>query len=92
MRMKEKAGYAMGRELRAMFPEQTKSIPALLIWTVIYLLDVAFLGWLCFKLGLDLFGGSYNARMIWIGLLLIAALGIFWVETKVYNKIVSLFR
>lgn len=36
MRMKEKAGYAMGRELRAMFPEQTKSIPALLIWTVIY--------------------------------------------------------
>lgn len=92
MRMKESAGYAMGKELRAMFPEQTKSIPALLIWTVIYLLDAAFVFWLCFKLGFEFGGGSHDAQMIWIGLLLIVALGIFWVETKVYNKIVSLFR
>lgn len=90
--MNGEAGYQMGKELRAMFPEQTKSIPALLIWTVIYLLDAAFVFWLWFKLGLDIVGGSRDAQMIWISVLLIVALGIFRVETFIYNKIVSLFR
>ena len=90
--MSGEAGYSMGKALRAMFPEQTKSIPALLIWTVVYLLDVAFLVWVCFRLDFRFGGGSYDAQMIWISVLLIAALGIFRVETKVYHKIVSLFR
>ena len=89
--MNGEAGYPMGKELRAMFPEQTKNIPTLLIWTVVYLLDAAFVFWLWFKLGFG-FGGSHDAQMVWISVLLIVALGIFRVQTRVYNKIVSLFR
>lgn len=82
----------VGKELRAMFPEQTKSIPVLIVWTVIYLLDVALVVWLCFKLGLDLGGRSQDVQMLKITVLLLVALGLFRLETWAYNKIVFLFR
>jgi len=88
---KGETGHHIGKELQSAFPEQTRSIPALLIWTVIYLLDAAFVFWLWFKLGFGL-GGSYDAEMIWISVLLVAALGLLKVETFVYNRIASLFR
>ena len=75
-----------------MFPEQTKSSPVLFVWTIISLLDVAIVVWLCFKLGLDLGGRSQDVQMPKITALLIVALGLFRVETFIYNKIVSLFR
>lgn len=89
--MSGEAGYPFGKELRSLFPEQTKSIPALLIWTVVYLLDVAFVFWLWFKLGFGL-GRSHDAQVVWTALLLIAALGLLRVETFICNRIVSLFR
>lgn len=89
--MRRTTGHHIGAELRAMFPEQTRSIPVLLIWTVVYLLDAALVFWLYFKLGFG-FGGSQDSQMVMISLLLIAALALLRVETFIYNKIVSLFR
>lgn len=90
--MRRTTGHHIGAELRAMFPEQTRSIPVLLIWTVVYLLDAALVFWLYFRLGFSLGTGSQDSQMVMISLLLIAALALLRVETFIYNKIVSLFR
>jgi len=90
--MRRTTGHHIGAELQAMFPEQTRSIPVLLIWTVVYLLDAALVFWLYFKLGFSLGTGSQDSQMVLISLLLIAALALLRVETFIYNKIVSLFR
>lgn len=90
--MSGEAGYPFGKELRAMFPEQTRSIPVFLLWCIIYLLDAAFVFWLYFKMGFSLGAGTQDSQMVMIALLLIAALGLLKVETFICNKIVSLFR
>lgn len=90
--MNGKSGHHIGKELQAMFPEQTKSIPALLVWTVIYLLDVAFVIWVWNGLGIPQLDANMNDQAIMIALWLLAALGLFKVETFVYHRIVSLFR
>lgn len=91
-RMDDRHSYKFSEELRGMFPEQTKSIPGFLIWCVIYLLNVAFVVWLCFRLGINLIGMRRNTQSLMIAVLLLAALGLLKVETFIYNKIVSLFR
>lgn len=78
--------------LREWFPEQTKSIPAIIIWLLVFLADVALVFWLAGKLGISLLGMNMHLRgavvMLYVGI----AFVIFWVEATVYNKIVSLFR
>lgn len=81
-----------GKEVRSMFPEQTKSIPAILIWLVIFLLDVALVFWLAGKLGIDILSMAYRMRGVMVMLYVGVAGCLFWVEATVYNRIVSLFR
>lgn len=78
--------------LREWFPEQTKSIPAILVWLLVFLADVALVFWLAGKLGVDILSMNRNLRGAMVMLYVGAALVLFWVETFAYNKIVSLFR
>ena len=42
-----------GKWIREMFPDQTKSIGSILIWTVVYFLDLALLFYLAATMGLN---------------------------------------
>ena len=89
--MKNASPYA-GKWLREWFPEQTKSVKSILVWSVIYIADVILVFWLAAKLGIDLMQLPYRLTSVIAGLYLIFALGLFWAETAIYNKLLSNYR
>ena len=89
--MKNASPYT-GKWLREWFPEQTKSVKSILVWSVIYIADVILVFWLAAKLGIDLMQLPYRLTSVIAGLYLILALGLFWAETAIYNKLLSNYR
>ena len=80
--------------LTTLFPEQTKTIPRIIVWSIIFLLDLilgvggaAYLGLLQF----DRFRTS-NELMLVGGLLVLAIVGIFWLQGYIWYAIVSFFQ
>ena len=84
--------YNPGGFLSEWFPEQTKSLPCILLWTVIFLADVALVFWVMGKLGVDIVSMQYQFRKALLMLYLLAAFLIFLLESFVYNKFCELFR
>ena len=81
-----------GKWLRECFPEQTKSVKSILVWSVVFLADVALVFWTAIALGLDLMRLQYQLISVVGMLLLVAALVLFWVETEIYNRILARYR
>ena len=79
---------------RSLFPEQTKTIPRIILWSIIFLADLilgiggaAYHGLLQF----DRFRTT-NEMMLAGGLLMLVIVGIFWLQGFVWYKIVSYFK
>ena len=89
--MKNASPYT-GKWLREWFPEQTKSVRSICIWTVVYILDAILVFWIAAKLGIDLMQLPYRLISLIAGLYLGIALVIFWGETAIYNKLLSNYR
>ena len=89
--MKNASPYT-GKWLREWFPEQTKSVKSILIWSLVYITDVIVIFWLAAKLGINLMQLPYRLTSVVAGLYLIIALGLFWVQTAIYNKLLSNYR
>ena len=89
--MKNASPYT-GKWLREWFPEQTKSVKSILIWTLVYIADAAVVFWAAAKLGIPLMRLPYRLISLVAGLYLILALGLFWAETAIYNKLLSNYR
>ncbi|MEF2838460.1 MAG: hypothetical protein U0N82_12145 [Oscillospiraceae bacterium] len=72
--------------LTTLFPEQTKTLPRILIWSVIFLADLVVIIGGCFYLGLlETFSKA-------VALLLIAAcVGVFWLQGILWGWIGKLF-
>ena len=89
--MKNASPYT-GKWLREWFPEQTKSVRSICIWTLVYILDTILVFWIAAKLGIHLM--QLPARLISVvaGLYLVIALVLFWGETAIYNKLLSNYR
>ena len=81
-----------GKWLRELFPEQTRSIPSILVWTVVYIGDVVLVFWLAALLGIPIIGIQYRLMTVLVGLYLILALVLFWLETLVYGWILKKIR
>lgn len=81
-----------GKWLREWFPEQTKSIPSILCWTAVYILDVVLVFWVASLLHIDIIAMRPQFRQLMIVLYLLIALVIFWAETAIYNRIVASIR
>ena len=81
-----------GKWLREWFPEQTKSVKSICIWTLVYIVDMVLVFCLAAKLGIDLMQLPYRLTSVVAGLYLIIALGLFWVQTAIYNKLLSNYR
>lgn len=71
--------------LTTLFPEQTKTLPRILIWSVIFLIDLIVV----------VFGGQYLGLMAtWLGqaAMLVALFGGFWLQGFVFYRIYYLIR
>ena len=74
--------------LTSLFPEQTKTIPRIIVWSIIFLLDLT--------LGI---AGAVHFGILWSGntrltsaLLIAAIVGTFWLQGFIWYKLVSYFR
>ena len=81
-----------GKLLREWFPEQTRSIPSILVWTVVYILDVVLVFWLAGLLGIDILQFPYQLTTVLAGIYMVIALVLFWLETALYNRILERIR
>lgn len=79
--------------LTTLFPEQTKTIPRIIVWSIIFLFDliIGIVGAVYFGL-LQL--GNYrssNEMMLAAGILVVAIVGVFWLQGKIWYAIAKLF-
>lgn len=81
-----------GKWLRELFPEQTKSIPSIILWTIVYILDVILVFWLAGLLGIDILQFPYQLTTVLVGIYMVIALVLFWVETAIYNRLLANYR
>lgn len=80
--------------LTTLFPEQTKTIPRIIVWSIIFLLDLTLVVFVAMHFGL-LELGQFNSlrNMTLPGLLLLAVLfGIFWLQGFIWYSIVRFFQ
>ena len=79
--------------LTTLFPEQTKTIPRIIVWSIIFLFDliIGIVGAVYF--GLLQFGNyrSSNEMMLAAGILVVAIVGVFWLQGKIWYAIAKLF-
>ena len=72
--------------LTSLFPEQTKTVPRIIIWSVIFLVDLIAV----------ISGGFYlgflgNFPKVTAGLLGAICIGLFWLQGKIWYGIVNRF-
>ena len=63
--------------VKSLFPEQTKTVPRIIVWSIIFLTDLILVFWGCYHWGLleMMFGQKLLAIIP-----LAAVLGIFWLQ------------
>ena len=72
--------------LTSLFPEQTKTIPRIILWSIVFLADlIAVIG------GASYFGFLENPSKIAAGLMVVSCIGLFWLEGKICYDIPKLF-
>lgn len=79
--------------LTTLFPEQTKTLPRILVWSVIFLVDLILCVYGGFRLGLLDFGQYRNTNHMLLGALplLAAIVGLFWLQGVIWGRITRLF-
>jgi len=80
--------------LTSLFPEQTKTLPRILVWSIIFLLDLSIGIGAATYFGLLQFGEyrSQNQMMLSAVLLIAAIVGIFWLQGWIWYGIVNYFK
>lgn len=80
--------------LTTLFPEQTKTLPRIIVWSIIFFLDLTIGIFAAVHFGL-LQPGSFNSTndMMLGSLLILAAIfAIFWLQGKIWFGIVNFFK
>ena len=73
--------------LTSLFPEQTKTLPRLLVWSLIFLLDLI-LG----VVGAYRFGLLELESKLALWVLIAGIIGVFWLQGRIWYTIVNWFR
>lgn len=72
--------------LGEMFPNQFRTIPSIIVWTIVFIIDVLIVFGVAHLLGIPLpIGGTWGK--IGLILYLVIAFALFCLESFVYNKI-----
>ena len=83
------AHYNPGKWLRECFPEQTESVASIIIWTMVFLLDIALIFFVMWLLDWPLVMQTIKLTAM---LIIAAAFLLFWAETAIYNRILTNYR
>ena len=80
--------------LTTLFPEQTKTIPRIIVWSIIFLLDLVLVVFGAIHFGFLQLGQFNSMRDLTLpGILLFAVLfGIFWLQGFIWFSIVKFFQ
>lgn len=80
--------------LTTLFPEQTKTVPRIIVWSIIFLLDLILVVAGAVHFGLLQLGQFNSMRNMTLpGILLLATLfGIFWLQGFIWFSIVKQFQ
>ena len=80
--------------LTSLFPEQTKTIPRIAVWSIVFMLDLILVIGGAFYLGLLQYD-SYQSRnimkLVSAGLIALVV-GLFWLQGVVWYGVVRFFR
>ncbi len=77
---------AYSNMLTSLFPEQTKTLPRIILWSIVFLADlIAVIG------GASYFGFLENPSKITAGLMVVSCIGLFWLQGKLWYGIAKLF-
>ena len=76
--------------LTTLFPEQTKTLPRILVWGLIFLIDLCVMVFGAYHLGLLDYETPSHDWLRW--LLLPAIIGVFWLQGWVWKAVKGLFR
>ena len=72
--------------LTSLFPEQTKTLPRIILWSIVFLADlIAVIG------GASYFGFLENPSRITAVLMIVIFIGLFWLVGKIWYGIPKLF-
>lgn len=74
--------------LTTLFPEQTKTLPRILVWSVIFLLDLTILAAGAFSTGVFPSQGGIFAGILFFGVLI----GLFWLQGVLWGWACRLWR
>ena len=78
--------YKPHNPLAEMFPTQFKTIPSIIIWTLVYILDVAVVIWVAYLLDFPLLNLGATGKLMVI-IYMTIAFGLFCLESYIYNLI-----
>ena len=80
--------------LTSLFPEQTKTLPRILVWSIIFLADLilGIGGAVYFGLLMPGHYRSSNGLTLAAGLVMLAIVGIFWLQGKIWYGIATWFQ
>ena len=78
-----------GKWIREMLPNQTKNVPAILLWSVVFLLDVVLVFYLANLVGISLLGMPYKMMSFFVLLYCLIAFVMFYAEAKLWDKLCS---
>lgn len=80
--------------LTSLFPEQTKTIPRIVVWSIVFLLDLILVLGGAFYLGLLQYD-SYQSRnimkLVSAGVIALVV-GLFWLQGVVWYRVVRFFQ
>lgn len=85
---------AFSHILTTLFPEQTKTLPRIIIWSIIFLADltVGIFGAAYFGLiGFEKYSNQ-NQAMLGSTLLILGIIGVFWLQGVIWGAIMNLFQ
>ena len=80
--------------LTTLFPEQTKTLPRIIVWSIVFLLDLILVVGYAVRFGLLQFENytSMNQMFLPVILLFIVLFVIFWLQGYLWSIFMKLFR
>ena len=76
-----------GKWIRELFPNQTKNVPTILLWAVIFILDIVLVFYLASRMGITLPGIPYKKMTFLVLLFCLIAFALFFAEAKLWDAI-----
>ena len=85
---------AFSHILTTLFPEQTKTLPRIIVWSIIFLADLTIGIFGAVHFGLISFENYSNQNHMLLAstLLILGIIGVFWLQGIFWGAVVKLFR